>query len=265
MIYGPDGVDVDDPAEAYHEASKLYPSFAGRQTRGRLIEVNPEIAAATVRAVKRHSSAATVPLPPFDFPNVSLGQAVGARKSTRSFARAAIELEALGTMLHGAYGVTHELDPPAPAGASPPFRTIPSGGGLYPLDLYVAALDVDGLPAGLYHFDPLRHLLERLRAGDLRGDLAAAVVHDNVIAAAAAVVVVSAMFWRTRFKYGQRGYRFALIEAGHSIQNLLLTAAAFELGAVPLGGFYDGLLDDLLFFDGVNEAAVYAAAVGVPA
>jgi SagB-type dehydrogenase family enzyme len=263
MIYGADGVEVDDPAVGYHEASKLYPSFAGRQTRGWLIEGNPAIAAATLRAVKRHPLAKTIPLPPARFPAVSLEQAVTRRKSTRSFAPGRpLELEGVGTILHAAYGVTHQLDPAAPAGRSPAFRTVPSGGGLYPLDLYVAALDVAGLPPGLYHFDPLRHLLERLQSRDLRSELARAAVHEDVIATAGAVVVVSAMFWRSRFKYGQRGYRFALLEAGHVIQNLLLTATALDLGAVPIGGFYDRHLDDLLGVDGVNESAIYSAVLG---
>jgi SagB-type dehydrogenase family enzyme len=263
IIYGADGVAFDDPAEAYHEASKLSPSFAGRQTRGWLIEGNREIAAATLRAVKRHSVAETIPLPPARFPDVSLEQAVAGRKSTRSFTPGRpLELQAVGTMLHAAYGITHQLDPDAPACSSPSFRTVPSAGGLYPLDLYVAAFEVEGLAGGLYHFDPLRHALEHVDARDLRSELALAVVHGDVIAAAGALVVVAAMFWRSRFKYGQRGYRFALIEAGHAIQNLLLTAAAFRLGAVPIGGFYDRRLDELVAFDGVNESAIYTAAVG---
>ncbi|HET7045811.1 MAG TPA: SagB/ThcOx family dehydrogenase [Gaiellaceae bacterium] len=263
MIYGADGVGAEDPAEVYHEASKLYPSFAGRQTRGWLIERNQAIAAATLRAVKRHPLAEAIPLPPARFPAVSLEQAVARRKSTRSFAPGRpLELEGVGTMLHAAYGVTHQLDPDAPAGSSPSFRTVPSGGGLYPLELYVAALEVAGLPSGLYHFDPLRHVLECLQRRDLRSELSRAAVHEDVIATAGAVVVVSAMFWRSRFKYGQRSYRFALLEAGHVVQNLLLTAAALGLGAVPIGGFYDRRLDDLLAIDGVNESAVYSAVVG---
>ena len=70
------------------------------------------------------------------------------------------------------------------------------------------------------------------------------------------------MFWRTRFKYGLRGYRFALIEAGHVAQNLLLTATALRLGSVPLGGLFDRRIDELLDLDGVNESVLYAVSVG---
>ena len=62
-----------------------------------------------------------------------------------------------------------------------------------------------------------------------------------------------------------RGYRFALLEAGHVVQNLLLTATALGLGAVPLGGYYDRLTDEFLGLDGVNESTLYTVAVGRPA
>jgi SagB-type dehydrogenase family enzyme len=71
------------------------------------------------------------------------------------------------------------------------------------------------------------------------------------------------MFWRTRFKYGLRGYRFALLEAGHLMQNVLLAAAALDLAAVPVGGFFDSRLERLLSIDGVNESALYCASIGI--
>ena len=70
------------------------------------------------------------------------------------------------------------------------------------------------------------------------------------------------MFWRSRFKYGLRGYRFALLEAGHLVQNLVLAAGALEVGALPLGGFYDRRVDELVGADGLDEATVYAVLLG---
>ena len=71
------------------------------------------------------------------------------------------------------------------------------------------------------------------------------------------MIFVAAVFGRTRFKYGVRGYRFALLEAGHVGQNVLLAATALGLGAVPLGGYYDRLTDEFLGLDGVNESTLY--------
>jgi SagB-type dehydrogenase family enzyme len=70
------------------------------------------------------------------------------------------------------------------------------------------------------------------------------------------------VFWRSRFKYGLRGYRFVLLEAGHAAQNALLAAAALALAAVPLGGFYDRRVDELIEADGVDESALYLVCVG---
>ena len=69
-------------------------------------------------------------------------------------------------------------------------------------------------------------------------------------------------FWRSRFKYGQRGYRFALLEAGHLAQNVLLAAEALDLGAAPIGGFYDRQLAEFLEIDGVNEGPLYVIPIG---
>ena len=93
-------------------------------------------------------------------------------------------------------------------------------------------------------------------------DLRAALVDPSLIDGAAALVVLTAMFWRSRFKYGLRAYRFALLEAGHVVQNAILAATALGLPALPIGGFYDRRLDALVGADGLDEASVYALLLG---
>ncbi len=78
----------------------------------------------------------------------------------------------------------------------------------------------------------------------------------------AAVILITAVFQRTTFKYGERGYRFALIEAGHVAQNIDLVAGALHLPAANLGGFFDRELEALLDIDGVEQSLVYAVALG---
>ena len=78
----------------------------------------------------------------------------------------------------------------------------------------------------------------------------------------AAVLLLLAIFGRTRFKYGLRGYRFALLEAGHVIQNVALAGVALDLAVLPLGGFYDAQVDALVGADGVEESVVYGAVLG---
>jgi SagB-type dehydrogenase family enzyme len=252
---------VDDPAETYHEASKISPTQIARQIEGaRRLESSPGLQLSSTRAVKR-LGAPTAPLPPPRRPERSLWDAISGRRSHRAFGGGPLVADELSALLQAAYGITGSLESPSGAG-NLPLRAVPSGGALYPLELYLAALDVEGLETGLYHFDPLRQCLEVLKTGLTREDVAALSTYPEIVVGCAALVLVAAVFGRTRFKYGLRGYRFALLEAGHIGQNLLLAATALGLGAVPLGGFYDRRTDEFLGLDGVNESTLYTIATG---
>jgi SagB-type dehydrogenase family enzyme len=186
---------------------------------------------------------------------------VARRRSQRSFGDDALAVDELAALLEAGYGVTGGLESPG-GDQTLPVRAVPSGGALYPLELYVAALRVTDVEPGLYHFDPLRRCLEALRTGLEPEEVAALSTYPEIVSASGALILAAAIFGRTRFKYGLRGYRFALLEAGHIAQNVVLAATALELGAVPLGGFYDRLTDEFLGLDGVNESTVYTIAVG---
>jgi SagB-type dehydrogenase family enzyme len=114
----------------------------------------------------------------------------------------------------------------------------------------------------VHRFDAQRHALERHDPANPWAALEAACPLEGLLAGGAAALLVLAVFGRTRFKYGQRGYRFALLEAGHLVQNVVLAAAALEVPALPWGGFYDAQLDALVGADGVDESVVYAVVLG---
>jgi SagB-type dehydrogenase family enzyme len=141
---------------------------------------------------------------------------------------------------------------------------VPSGGALYPLELYLYAASVDGLERGLYHCDPLDGELDVLRTADLSEDVRHCLVQADLASGAAAIVFVTAVFERTTFKYGDRGYRFALLEAGHLAQNFCLAATAAGLASAPIGGYADRDVDRLLAVDGVTESTVYVLLLGTP-
>ena len=75
-------------------------------------------------------------------------------------------------------------------------------------------------------------------------------------------IFVVAVFERSTFKYADRGYRFAFLEAGHFAQNISLTAAAMQLGTVSIGGYYDRRIDEFLGMNGTDQSVVLALAVG---
>ena len=195
-------------------------------------------------------------LPGPDLGRAQLADAVAARRSHRTYQASPLTLADLATLLHAGYGITGSV-----RGTPQALRSAPSGGLLYPLELYAACHRVDGLDLALYHYDPLRHGLELVRplAAPVGGELTP---YGEALAESAAVVAVTGVFWRSRFKYGARAYRFTLIEAGHVAQNLLLAAAALHLAAVPVGGFYDRAVDAALGVDGIYEASLYLVPVG---
>ena len=251
-VYGDADPAIDDPAELFHEASKLHPALAFRQAAGMArLEASADLQAAAAYAQRRNRQLQITPLPRPHPPACSLWSTLAARRSQRDFNGGALDAGALALVLDAAYGVRDGVR-----------RTVPSGGALYPLELYVAAHTVGGLEAATYRYDPQLHALESHARGDPWPALSSACPLDGLVDGGAAAVLVRAVFGRTRFKYGQRGYRFALLEAGYAMQNAVLAAAALGVRALPLGGYYDAALDQLVGADGVEESVIYALVLG---
>ena len=192
---------------------------------------------------------------------LGLAEAIVSRVTSRALEPCSISLEQLSTLLHYAYGITRDnRDTHFPR----PFRTVPSGGALYPLELFVHSTHVDALEAGLYHYDPTENCLRFLRYGDDSRRIGEALVQRNLAVDTALIVFITAVFERSVFKDGDRGYRFALLEAGHVTQNLNLTAHGLGFGCVNIGGYDDRRIDDLLGLDGVSHSTIYLVGCGRP-
>jgi SagB-type dehydrogenase family enzyme len=258
LVYA-DHPRADDPAEAYHEASKVSRATAAWDLAGAArLQAVDELRASAARAIRRHPMRRCRALPEPAPLDRALGETLRSRRTVRGFAPEPIGDTELAAVLGAAYGVTGAL------GRGPQIqllRAAPSAGALYPLELHVVVLRVDGIVRGLYHYDPLRSSLEECGAVPA---LAEATPYHELARSAAATVVVSGCFWRSRFKYGLRAYRFTLLEAGHVVQNMLLAATALGLGTAPIGGFYDRRLDEVLGLDGVDESSLYLTSFGRP-
>lgn len=190
-----------------------------------------------------------------------LGEALVGRRSVREFADGELALESLGALLGGAAGLHgwREVD-----GEDVGARPYPSAGGRYPLEVNVATRGVSGVPDGVHRYDARAHELEQRREGSVQEALADMTIGQAMIAETNAVFCISAFFDRTMWKYGQRGYRYVWLDAGHLGQNVYLVAGALGLGAVAVGGFYDEEVRDLLALE-VDERPIYLVAVGIPA
>jgi SagB-type dehydrogenase family enzyme len=163
--------------------------------------------------------------------NLTLEEALAKRRSVREFSDVPLTLEELGQLLWAAQGITHPLG----------YRSAPSAGALYPLEVYVI------LREGVYQYDPLEHRLFSHQQGDLRLALHEAALQQEAVLKAPAIFVIAAVYERTEKKYGEeRSPRYVHLEAGHAAQNLLLQAVALDLSAVPVGAFYDQKIIEVL-------------------
>ncbi|MGB9934057.1 SagB/ThcOx family dehydrogenase [Haloarcula amylolytica] len=192
-----------------------------------------------------------------------LTTALDGRRSTRSFDDRGVSRQTLGTLLG------HTVAPSAEAheGDIPEtFRPYPSAGGLYPVEVYLVVREGTDIQPGTYYYSPRDHALRVLATGETDTGVADCFMDEpfarGVVADAPVTIVLTGALSRIKAKYGPVGYRFALFEAGHLAQNLLLAASPLGLGGVPLGSFLDDELDRFLGIEGVNESALYPIALG---
>ncbi|MDY6950454.1 MAG: SagB/ThcOx family dehydrogenase [Thermodesulfobacteriota bacterium] len=177
-----------------------------------------------------------MPLPqPKEEATVSLERTITERRTIRSFTPQPLTLEQLSQLLWAAQGIT---------GQGGRKRSAPSAGALYPMDLYALLGNggVEGCREGLYHYLPARHEALLVHEGDLRKAVAKAALSQMWIAQAPLVLVITAEYNRVAVKYGKRGIRYAMIEAGHIGQNVFLQAGALDLGAGIVGAFDDNAI-----------------------
>jgi SagB-type dehydrogenase family enzyme len=180
--------------------------------------------------------------------DISLEETLAKRRSIRSFTAAKLSWEEIGQLLWAAQGITEK---------SEGLRTAPSAGALYPLEMYVV------MEAGVYHYQPRDHQLQRTLESNVRNELCRAALGQECVKGAPAVFVIAGVFERTAWKYGERGQRYVHIEVGHAAQNLLLQATALGLGAVPVGAFHDEQVEKLLKLPR-DQRVLYLIPVGWP-
>ena len=142
------------------------------------------------------------------------------------------------------------------------FRAAASAGALYPIEIYVAAGQVDGLEPGLYHFSPADLKLRGLRRGDRRSIIARAAAIRPSLLGARAVLLLTAIYWRSAWKYRARAYRYCFWDAGTILANLLAAASADQVPAEIVTAFVDSELEALLGIDGAREGMACLVALG---
>jgi len=168
--------------------------------------------------------------------HMSLEEALALRRSIRSYANVPLSLNEVSQLLWSAQGITNEQG----------FRTAPSAGATFPLEMYMMVNNVEGLERGIYHYNPVNNTLKLKHQKDVSAELTRASLSQSMVSDAGVVLIFGAVFERTESRYGERGERYVYNEIGHAGQNVHLQAAALDLGTVVIGAYRDDEVEQIL-------------------
>lgn len=175
------------------------------------------------------------------------------RKSRRDFTDKPLTLEEISILLQYSCGIFTDTGR----------RANPSGGGRYPIEVYIFVQKISkDIPSGLYHYNIKEHALDILNSKVYDHKEISRLFNYDFVQNASASIILTSAFFRTKEKYGERGYRYILLEAGHIVQNMYLVAEALELSATGLGGTKDIKIEKELMIDGDMESLVYSFTLG---
>ena len=176
---------------------------------------------------------------------ITVEAAISKRRSVRGFSGKDLTYNEIGQLLWAAQGITDRKG----------YRSSPSAGALYPLEVYLIKKD------GLYKYIPDGHKIKKISSKDLRGPLQSAALFQPSVKTASIDIVICAVYERVTSKYGNRGIRYTDIEVGHAAQNVHLQAIALDLDSVPIGAFNDNTVSKLLSLP-EDETPLYIIPIG---
>lgn len=194
--------------------------------------------------------------------NSSLIEVLANRASRRDFKSAGIPLQSAGRLLHTATSRCRRFT--LETGDEVYHGSYPSAGGLYPVNIYcVVRGDCSRTnDYSVWYYDNIACRMFLVRNDISQDELTRALGFARQLPNFGAAVILTGTFARSTSKYGNRGYRFALLEAGHIAQNILLAAEADGLGAYCYGGYTDDCTSLLLSLDNVEEFPLHCIMAG---
>jgi len=204
------------------------------------------------KAYKEYPEAKIIKLPKPEYRGITVEEALLKRRSQRNYSNKPLSIAYLSQLIFAASGITSEQGG----------RTAPSAGSKRPIEIYLIVNNVEGLEQGIYHYAVKKHSLEKIKPGNFSKDITSAGLEQAMLGDADVTFVITAVFDRITQKYGERGFRYAYMEAGHISQNICLQSVSLGVGSVCVGAFFDKKVNELIGIDGINEAAIYLHAVG---
>lgn len=204
---------------------------------------------------KVYSNSDKIKLKPLELDNdCNFIKTISNRKSIREFTNQSISLDKLSIFLKLSIGLNKKN--------YEHFRYVPSAGAKYPIEVYIIELTGVCRDKGIYHYNIKDDEIELIKKGDFRDVMHLYSHEQECVLSCTSVIVMSCVFERNQEKYGERGYRYILFDAGHVCQNMYLTSTYLNLGFVSLGGFKDNEINNLIGLDGEEESSLYLGCLG---
>lgn len=193
--------------------------------------------------------------PPEALSKISLDEALKKRRSIRNFSEKPITKKQLSYLLWASTGIQRKE-------IGYEFRTAPSAGALYPVETYLIINRVENISKGVYHYSVKDHLLEELKTGDFGIKISSAALEQDMCNYSALVVIWSAIFNRSKWKYGERAYRYIYLDAGHIAENFALASTGLGLGSCQIAALFDDEVNEIIGIDGIDESVIYMSVAG---
>lgn len=258
----PEGKDYSNTSRTFHENTKLRTMQHQEDFMYDLNKATHKLKSLTTRGWKNYSYYNKIKLPQcYDSNSGSIEEIIRNRRSCRDYKnQEEITLYELSKILYYSYGITGWLE--NKKSEDLPLRAVPSGGALYPIEIYLIVNNVEGIEKGIYSYNPFEHSICRIKDLDSTQSLESFTGYSEMVVNSSVIFVLSAFFTRNQWKYKERGYRVMHIDCGHMAQNIHLMSTACDLGSCCIMGFVDNALNNIIGLDGVEESSLYMVTVG---
>ena len=228
-------------AQHYHERTKYHPE--------------------TITAKNRRLDWSTQPLP---YKEYKFGSTLDLKpyldpQSRSTDSSADLDWRRLSHLLINSYGLTAKVL--TRQGDALYLRAAPSAGGLYPAEVYLISRGTSLLPAGLYNYQARAHTLLRFWDDHVWQTLQEACFWHPALEKTQLAMVISAVFFRSVWRYEDRAYRRIFLDIGHLLGNLELSGALSDFRPHLIGGFADQSVNQLLYLNPDEEGAIAVIAL----
>lgn len=188
---------------------------------------------------------------------VDVRKIIEQRKSIRRYSNIPLTMDQLSYLLWCTQGVKEVFQGTAT------LRNVPSAGARHAFETYLLINNVDGITPGLYRFLILEHsLLSVSLDKDMADKITQACLNQTFIKSSAVTFLWIAVPDRMNWRYGERGYRYLYLDAGHVCQNLYISAESIDCGTCAIAAYTDDELNFILGLDGKEQFVIYLATVG---